>query len=42
MIIAASPANDENIDVVEIISPIVDRVRKRLNELSKYIGVHLS
>ncbi|VDK64556.1 unnamed protein product [Onchocerca ochengi] len=29
-----SPANNENIDVVEIISPIVDRVRKRLNELS--------
>ncbi|KAM3721330.1 Microcephalin [Dirofilaria immitis] len=30
----ASPANNKNIDVVEIISPIVDRVRKRLNELS--------
>lgn len=29
-----SPASDENIDVVELISPIVDRVRKRLNELS--------
>ncbi|VBB27060.1 unnamed protein product, partial [Acanthocheilonema viteae] len=29
-----SPANNENIDVVEIISPIVDRVRKRLNELN--------
>ncbi|VDK70372.1 unnamed protein product [Litomosoides sigmodontis] len=27
-----SSANNENIDVVEIISPIVDRVRKRLNE----------
>ncbi|CAG9540314.1 unnamed protein product [Cercopithifilaria johnstoni] len=29
-----SPENNENIDVVEILSPIVDRVRKRLNELS--------
>uniref|UniRef100_A0A1I7VDX3 Microcephalin n=1 Tax=Loa loa TaxID=7209 RepID=A0A1I7VDX3_LOALO len=28
------PANNENIDVVEIISPIVDRVRKRINELN--------
>uniref|UniRef100_A0A158Q6X6 BRCT domain-containing protein n=1 Tax=Elaeophora elaphi TaxID=1147741 RepID=A0A158Q6X6_9BILA len=34
IILLASPTNNENIDVVEIISPIVDRVRKRLDELN--------